>query len=257
MDNQSEEALGTGFQQGPNSANGSGSAGTQQSNMNVPKPGIDNGNQFKKAGNIQNMMNAANTEDPDQRKQNLKNAGKDVLKPIVRPLVQKAVQAATGGAVGSDPATKKILEKAADTAVDKVAETGAIDHAVESVSKIAEKGVKVKKAMQIYAILSSLGPGFFLIIILIVIIGYLFMPVYGEDDHTNSSSAEKKFYQEIDYINSYYNAKCGSYPNADLIETTIFYPQMVAMANSDFEYFDDEENLEDYSSNMSNINFSG
>lgn len=206
--------------------------------------GIDNGNQFKNAGNVANMSKGLNSKDPEEQKEAMKTMGKDAIKPMVR----KGVQAATGGLVGTDPVTGKII----DSAVDKVADNPNVDKIIDETVK---KVNNVKRKMVLKMLLPML-PGIFAFLMLIVVINYLFLPVFGLGDYDQSkvNKYEKKYYEELDRIGNIYKEKCGTEMNKEIITTSIFYDQMFFNIGEDIEYTD-EDNIQ--FSALDKINYKG
>lgn len=206
--------------------------------------GIDNGNQFKNAGNVANMAKGLNSNDPDEKKQALKNMGKEAIKPMVR----KGVQAATGGAVGTDPVTGKII----DSAVDRVADNPNVDKIIGEVTK----KIETHKRLMILKMLLPILPSVFLFLIIIIVISYLFLPVFRTSDLGDSKNRhEVKFYDELDRVADIYYKKCNMDMDTEIISASILYDQIVESYNGDIEYTDDEGNIEDMDSIMSNFNF--
>lgn len=211
----------------------------------------DKENQFKKAGNVDNMTKGLNSDDPNEQKQALKNMGKDAIKPIVR----KGVQAATGGAVGTDPVTGKIIDKA----VDKVADSEAVEQVVDKVVGTVKKYKEIKRIVLITKTLVSIIGTLLPVILILVIISYLFMPVFGLDDWDGDVNYyEKKYYDELDRVASLYENVCGQDMNKDIITTTIFYDQMFYNSGFDINYDEyDEDDISIDGSALPKINFYG
>lgn len=232
-------------------------------NNATPKGGIDNGNQFKNAGNVANMTSGLNSNDPNQQKQALKNLGKQEIKPMAR----KAVQAATGGAVGTDPFTGKMIDKA----VDKVAESPQVD---EMLNKVVDTVQKARKAKKILLFFQIAGPFIGWFFVFILFFTAIMSPIANAQDFVESSGGffsklgnfligngwcategecqllyESKYYQAIDDFDAKYNSICDIDWNSDLISATIFYEQM--MVSNEVGIEDNESSDEEPEENLS------
>lgn len=223
-----------------------------KSNDVTAKSGVDNGNQFKNAGNVANISKGLSSDDPEANKE----AGKTLTKDAIKPIARNAVRAVSGGIVPG-----KIVDPIVDKAVDKMADSDQGEKVIEEATK------KVKKAKQkiiipiIGSVVSSLIP--FILIIVIVT-----APVLAVNDFMNwlkdaavnildfltwngvcttdacKETYENRFYTVVEKYSESYEADCGIAMDTDLITATIFYEQMVTVGDNGSA--DDDNNRYDY-----------
>lgn len=196
---------------------------------------VDNGNQFKKAGNVSRMSKGLSSDDLDTQKE----AGKALTKETIKPIARSAVKSATGGLVPG-----KIVDSVVDKAVDKVADSEQGEKVIQEATK------KVKKVRQkivlpiIGSIASSLIP--FILIIVVVTAPVLAVNDFGSwiggavvdivdfltfngicTAETCKDRYETRFYTVVEQYSEQYTNGCDNEMDLDLLTATIFYEQMM------------------------------
>lgn len=225
---------------------------------NAATTGVDNGNQFKKAGNVARMSGGSGitSDDPEVQKQ----AAKDLAKKELKPIVVNAVKATPYG----KPVPKKVVEKA----YDKVAESEAADKVMDKVIEPLQKVQKKKKTIMFLWFLMPIISWFliFLIIVIAIMIpvgliseflgsvggffaslgNWLIGNGWCANDAECQSLYESKYYEAIEDFENKYNGICSIEWNSELIAATIFYEQMMVMdeVGIDDDTEDEEELME-------------